>query len=118
VEIYGYTPRQISDMTIQVFKENHFMVAFSGPTRLQFEKKGSTMDNVAYGNWLEAPIWIRVKVSIENIGEAKFRLRSEAFYLRDRGATTEEQINASSGPYDKMLNEVASRLRTTPPSGP
>jgi hypothetical protein len=114
VEINGNTPGQISRMAAEVFRENGYLVAHSGLTETVFEKRGSTMNNLAYGNWMGGePVWVRVKVFIVQTGEMSSRLQCTATLLRDRNGLMEEEIKVSRlrrGPYQKMLEEVRERL--------
>ena len=100
VEIRGNTPGQIVDGALAVFGEKGYTVAQPGLTRLVCEKEGSTMRNLAYGNWIQdTPIWIRVKVSIVAAGEATCRLECHALMVRGKGEPVEEEISISlSGP--------------------
>jgi hypothetical protein len=114
VEINGNTPGQISRVAVEVFRENGYLAAHSGPPEMVFEKRGSTMNNLAYGNWMGGePVWVRVKVSIVRTGEMANRLQCTASLLRDRNGLMEEEIKVSrlrSGPYQKLLEEVRRRL--------
>ena len=114
VEIHGNTPGQIGDMGVVVFEEKGYKLASRDLTRLVFEKQGSHLRNLAYGNWLGGPpIWIRVKASIVPTGQAAFKLECQAFMIRGRGEPLEEEIaisNINAGPYQKLLDEVAGRL--------
>jgi len=112
VEIQGGTPGQIGEMAAEVFQDNGYLVASAKPSELIFEKKASGWNNFAYGNWTE-PVWVRVTADIVPVSETTFRLQCHAVLLRDRGDTTEEQIkisNLRSHPYQKLLNEVGTRL--------
>ena len=113
VEIRGNTPGQISEAAAEVFQAEGYEVAKGGPTHMVFERKASGMNNFAYGNWLDTPVWERVKASVEPVSEATFRLQCQAYLLRDRGGTTEEEIKLSgmrSNTYQKLLDKVAKRL--------
>ncbi len=114
VEIHGNTPGQIRDVAVAVFQEKDYKLAQPGLNSFVFEKEGSQLRNLAYGNWIgDTPIWIRVKASIVPVEEATFRLECHAFMLRGKAETTEEEIpisNFHSGPYQKLLDEVAKRL--------
>jgi len=117
VEIRGNTPGQISEAAAEVFQSEGYEVAQGGPTHMVFEKKASAMDNFAYGNWLDTAVWERVKASIEPVSEATFRLQCQAYLLRDRGGTTEEEIKLTgvhSSTYQKLLDRVAKRLNQGP----
>jgi len=88
-------------------------VATGGPTHMVFEKKASAMNNFAYGNWIDTPVWERVKASVEPVSESTFRLQCQAYLLRDRGGTTEEEIKLTgmrSSTYQKLLDKVAKKL--------
>ena len=114
VEIRGNTPGQIHDMAVEVFREHGYKVTNDKLTRFYCEKEGSQMSNIAYGNWVgDVPVWVRVKVAIEDVVESTYRLQCHAYMVRDRGGSTEEEIeisNMRSGPYRKLLEEVARRL--------
>ena len=118
VVLRGNTPGQIGQVTTEVFRANHYSVAESGLTRLIFEKKGSGMNEFAYGSWLgDERVWVRVRASIIAAGEATFRLECRAWLVRDRGSAAEEEISVGRmhrRPYEKLLNEVADRLAGTP----
>jgi hypothetical protein len=112
VEIKGNTPGQISEIAVEVFQDNGYLVASAKPAELIFEKKASGWNNFAYGNWTE-PVWVRVTAAIVPVSDITFRLQCHAALLRDRGDLTEEEIKVSnlrSHPYQKLLNEVANRL--------
>lgn len=113
VLIQGNTPGQISAVAAGVFREGGYVVKRAGMNSLVCEKKGSTMNDISYGNWTGNPVWVRVRTSISPVSEGVFQLECKAWLLRDRGETTEEEIKISSyrsGPYQKLLEEVARRL--------
>ena len=114
VELRGNTPGQIRDVTVEVFSGHGYKVTSPALTGMVFEKQASRMNNAAYGNWTGSPVWIRVSASIVPVSEAAYRLQCKAVLLRDKGqAAFEEEIKLKgfqSGPYQKLLDEVASRL--------
>lgn len=114
VVISGNTPGQIRDAVVEIFRENGYKAAQTDPAGLIFEKEGSRMNNFAYGSWLGGtPVWFRVKAAIVPVGEMTFRLHCKAYMVQDKGGATEEEVELSryrSGPYQKLLNEVAKHL--------
>jgi hypothetical protein len=114
VEIHGNTPGQISQVALDVFRENGYQVWRVDSSKLVFEKEGSTLNNVAYGSWLGGSgVWIRVKASIVPVSEQTFRLQCQAYLVRDRGGATEDEIKVNrmrGHRYQKLLDEVARRL--------
>ena len=113
VEIHGHPVERVRDVTSQVFLENGYRVTLNGWAKLVFEKEGSNMNNIAYGNWMGSGIWIRVKASIFETSPGNCRLDCDAFLLRNRNEPVEEEIKISklhNRPYQKLLNEVVKRL--------
>jgi len=112
--ISGNTPGQIRDAAIVVFEEDGYRVAQYDPGALIFEKEGSRMNEIAYGNWLgDIPVWVRVKGSVVPLGEMTYRLQCQAYMVRDRGTGAEEEVALShlhKGSYQKLLDKVAQRL--------
>jgi len=116
VEIRGNTPGQIHDAATAVFLENGYKLAKPGLTSFVFEKEASKLSNFTHGSWAgDAPVVVRVKVSIVPVAEADFRLECDAFMVRDAGSgLLEDESHVSrlyAGSYQKLLDKVAGRLR-------
>ena len=112
VVIRGNTPGQIENMAREVFADHGYRNVASRPDVLVFERKGSRLDNVAYGGWMSQSVWVRVKAAVVPIGEAVWRLECTAYRVEDIGTTTEEEIKLGrSRPYQKLLDQVASHLQ-------
>ena len=113
VEIHGQPPERVCDVAAEVFLEHGYKVKRQGWARLFFEKEGSAMNNLAYGNWMGGRVWVRVKVSVVEASANTCRVKGEAFLLRNRGEPLEEEIRIRklhSRPYQELLDEVAKRL--------
>ena len=112
--ISGNTPGQIRDAAVSVFQADGYQAIRIDPAGLIFEKEGSRMNEIAYGNWLgDIPVWVRVKASVVSAGEMVYRLQCQAFMVRDRGTGAEEEVALSSlhrGAYQKLLDKVAQQL--------
>jgi hypothetical protein len=114
VRIDGASAINIRDVAVQVFEENGYQAARTDLGGMVFEKQATALTNLAYGDWMGAPVWIRVKASIEPVDDRTFRLQCDAFRVRDKGASVEDEARikgVQSGPYQKLLNEVARRLK-------
>jgi hypothetical protein len=105
-------------MAIEVFAGDGYKMAKSDLMSPVFEKEGSKMNNFSYGSWLgDTPVYVRVKTRIVPLAEMSYRLGCKAYMVRDIGSTLEEEIALSglrSGPYQKLLDQVASRLNPLP----
>jgi hypothetical protein len=113
VEIHGQPHEKVADMAAQVFHDHGYTVTRNGWAHLVFEKQGSTMNDIAYGDWLDGRLWVRVKVSVVEVSPNTCRLECEAFLLRGRGHALEEEIRINklhSHKYHQLLKEVAKRL--------
>src|SRR5689334_21278153 len=65
VQIRGNTPGQISLVAADVFRENRYDIVQLQPNRVVAEKRGSRMNEFAYGDWMgDAPVWVRIELSI------------------------------------------------------
>ena len=121
VELHGNTPGQISEAACEVFRAHGYTVARANRTQMVFEKKGSALNNLAYGSWLgDNPVFVRVKAAIVPIGEATWRLQCEGFTVQDHGSANEEELrisNLRAHTYQKLLEEVAQRLKPKPDAG-
>ncbi len=117
VVIQGNTPGQIRVAAEEVCREHGFVVARPGSELVVVEKPGSRMNNIAYGNWVDKKgVWLRLKLTVSQVGEARHRLECQAFLVRDRGGSTEEEIRTRNRPYQSLLEEVAARLGQRPGS--
>ena len=115
VEITGNTPGQISAVAVEVFEAHGFKTTRRGIDNLVFERKGTTMDNVAYGGWMGS-VWVRVKVSAAPVAETVCRLKCSAYFVQDKGSALEEEQlmkHAHRSEYQKLLEEVKQRLKAS-----
>ncbi len=113
VEIRGHTMQQIQSVTSDVFHEHNYKATTGSLTSLVFEKEGTTMNNIAYGNWMGTGIASRVKLLFVPVTDDVFRIDCHAFLVRNKGETLEEEIPVTHihhKQYQKMLDEIAKRL--------
>ena len=117
VNIPGNTPGQVRAAAIEVFKQQGYQLAGTTAKQTTFEKPGSRWDNLAYGSWLDDTTWVRVKVEFLQTADPGCRVEARAFWLRDRGGPTEEELpvgNLNRKPYQKLLDEIAARFAHAP----
>ena len=118
VLIRGHTVDQARDVTSQVFHADGFKVIKKGWANLVLEKEGSSMNNIAYGNWMGSGIWVRAKVTIVDIAPSECRIDCEAFLVRNKDEAAEDEIKINKlhrHHYQKLLDEVSKRLSTPLP---
>lgn len=111
VVINGAPAGVVRGATIDVFENEGYKLARRDQETMVFEKAGSAMNNLAYGNWMEKQVVSRVQVYVEPIAETTIRVRCNGYVVRDKGGATEEQIKPlRRAPYQKLLEEVAKRF--------
>jgi hypothetical protein len=113
VELQGHTPREIAAAAIDVFRDQGYRLAHKSTFGLVFEQQGSNLNNLAYGSWIgDQPVWQRVTVDVIALSEGRYRVQCHVVLVRDRSGPTEEELNVRfrSGPFQKMMDEIARRL--------
>jgi hypothetical protein len=110
---------QIRDATVAVFRENGYRAYTSGQ-QLVFEKEGTRANTISrdglVGAQAGAVTIIRVRADLVDLGPGSYRLQCHAFMVSNAGDSFFENearlANFRSGPYQKLLDEVAKRLKT------
>jgi hypothetical protein len=124
VLITNATADAIQKTTIKVFQGDDYLSHYMDPDSgtLVFEKEGSKGQSIAYNGLVgthEGQVTLtRVKVRLIDRGDGSFRLSCQAFIVRDAGTMGGDEIKLGgmrSGPYQKLLDEVADRLKTPKP---
>lgn len=104
-----------SGATIDVFENNGYKLARRDKETLVFEKPASKMNDLAYGNWMEAKLWDRVKVHIKQVSESIVQVHCTGYMVRDKGGATEEEVKPiRRGAYQKLLDQVVARFSAKP----
>jgi len=108
--------REEIDTTVRaVFEEDNYLGIRQAPDAFMFEKKGTSMNKVVYGDWSDKPVWIRVKLGIHDLKKGQTLVDCDVYMVQDRGdAVFEEQHKLSwlkRGPYQKLLDQIKERLK-------
>lgn len=119
VDIGGKTPDEICQTAGAVFREDGYKVALLSPERMVFEKEASRAESIAYSGIVDthygAITLVRVKAELVDVGEGSQRLQCQAYMVRNAGdsffSDESRLVNMRSGPYQKLLDKVAKRLK-------
>jgi len=116
VQIAGHTAEQIRAVSVVVFQRGGYTAVSGQRGEMVFEKEGSRWDQIAYGSWVnEAPVWIRVRVSMVPLSADTFRLQCQAYKVRNKGDPfIEDQVriqNRHRKPYQALLDQVLGQLK-------
>ena len=110
---------QIQQATTTVFRGDGYTAFTESGETLVFEKEGTRGDNLAYNGLVNthygAQTIVRVRTDVVDLGGGTYRLQCQAFMVRNANDSFFEEesrlSNFRSGPYQKLLDEVAKRLQ-------
>ena len=106
---------QIESATQDVFQGHAYQVTRSRPGEFVFEKQGSSMNTLMYGDWSPGKVWVRVKVYLRELGAPnEILLECDAFMVNNYGDVRfEEEYKLSKmrrGAYQDLLEEVKKKV--------
>jgi len=115
VQIQGRTVAEIQQTTTAVFREEGYGLALSSPSEMIFERPGSRRDALKWGGWAGQGVTMRVKVRLSEMLDDNCLLQADAYAVQNSDdpffQTESRNILLNRRPYQKLLNEVAKRLK-------
>jgi hypothetical protein len=119
VQLSGKSAKEIRDTTTAVFREEGFSVFIADSGQLVFDREGSRANTLARNGLVAAQAGavtvVRVRADVVELAPATHRLQCQAYMVTDADDAFFEQedrlANFRSGPYQKLLDEVARRLK-------
>ncbi len=115
VLIAGHSSEEIQQTVTTVFQEAGYGVALSLPTQMVFERPGSRRDAIKWGNIGGGGVNMRVKVQFSTFPDGRRLVQADAYAVQvsdDPFFQTESRnILLNRQPYQKLLDEVAKRLK-------
>ncbi len=118
VTISGKNVEQIRETAAVVFQADGYRASASG-RELLFEKEGTLSNTRAHDGFIAAQggavTVVRVRAEIVDLGGGTRRLQCHAFMVKSAGDSFFEEehriANIRSRPYQKLLDEIARRLK-------
>ena len=115
VQIQGHTLVEIQQTTTAVFREEGYGLAVTTPEEMVFERPGSRRDAAKWGGWSGAGVTMRVKVALSESLNGGHLLQADAYAVQNSDdpffQSESRNILLSRRPYQKLLDEVADRLK-------
>jgi len=117
VIITNATEIEVRRVTKAVFFEAGYSNFGGSRGEMVFEKEGTRANQIVHGGWLQDnPVKWRVRAQIVPVSvDGSLRLQCKAYRVTDAGSSLFEEeyklTNFRSGSYQKLLDEVAQRLR-------
>jgi hypothetical protein len=110
------SPRtEVERITQAVFEDHGYQRVRLKSGEWVFDKEGTGMNTLVYGDWSTKKIWVRVKVFVEELKPARqMRLACDAFMVGEHGDPRfEEEHKLTSmhrGRYQDLLEQINQRL--------
>jgi hypothetical protein len=119
VVIQHHSAAEIAATAEQVFRENGYAGGASGPGQMVFNKEGSRANTISRDGLIAAQAGattiVRVRAELVDLDGGSHRLQCHAFMVSGAGDSFFEDehrlANFRSRPYQKLLDEVAKRLK-------
>lgn len=113
--IQGHSLAEIRQTTTGVFREAGYALAQSLPVEMVFERPGSRGDAAKWGGWYGEGVTMRVRVQLIEMNDGSHLLRADAYAVQNSEdpffRTQSRNILLNRHPYQKLLDEVANRLK-------
>ncbi|GEM_PF-2237782 len=118
VLIHNQEPETIIETTTQVFIGNGFTKVGSTDTEGVYERRGTTMQNMAYGSWMEGAIWEKATVTVEPYGKGASLLEAKVDRISNKNdeffAEKKAMPKRARKPFQEMLDQIATQLNGIP----
>jgi hypothetical protein len=116
VLITNHPVMQVETATEEVFTQHGYQTGRSKTSRLVFEKEGTGMNTLVYGDWSTKKVWVRVKVYVHDLTSVQqVLLECDAFMVAEHGDPHFEEehklTGVHRGRFQDLLDEVSQRLK-------
>jgi hypothetical protein len=118
VVIYNQKPEAIIGATTETFVNQGFTRTYDSDDEAVFERKGTTMQNLAYGSWMEGSIWERATLTVEPYRTGASLLEAKVERISNKNDdffTDKKQLSKRARkPFQEMLDQIAFKLNGFP----
>ena len=115
VQVQGHPLEDIRQTTTLVFREAGYSLAAASPEEMVFDRPGSRRDATKWGGWSAEGVTMRVKVGLSRMTDGSDLLEADAYAVQNSDdeffRTERRNIVLNRRPYQKLLDEVASRMK-------
>jgi len=115
VQIQDRSLAEIQQAATAVFREEGYTRAWATSEEMVFERPGSRRDALKWGGWAGQGVTMRVNVQLHVPVEGRYLLQADAYAVQNSNdpffQTESRNILLNRRPYQKLLNEVARRLK-------
>jgi hypothetical protein len=116
VQIQGRSLAEIQQTATSVFRDAGYALTLATPGEMVFDRPGSRRDAVKWGGWATGQgVTMRVKVRLTEMLDGGRLLQADAYAVQNSDdpffQTESRNVLLNRSPYQKLLNQVASRLK-------
>jgi hypothetical protein len=115
VQIQGRSVAEIQSTATIVFSEEGYALTLATPHEMVFERPGTRRDAAKWGGWSGQGVTMRVKVQLSEQVNGGQLLQADAYAVQNSDdpffQTESRNILLNRRPYQKLLDQVAKRLK-------
>ena len=115
VQVQGHSVAEIQQTATEVFRAEGYALTLATPGEMVFERPGSRRDAAKWGGWSGQGVTMRVKVGLSKMTDGGYLLEADAYAVQNSDdpsfRTESRNILLNRRPYQKLLDEVARRLK-------
>jgi hypothetical protein len=115
VRVKGHSLEDIRQTTTAVFRDAGYSLVATSPVEMVFDRPGSRRDATKWGGWSAAGVTMRVKVGLSKMTDGSELLEAEVYAVQNSDdeffRTENRNILLNRRPYQKLLDEVARRMK-------
>lgn len=111
---------QIDAALRTVFKKHAYEESKGAEEELVFQKPGSFMNGVVYGDWYSGGVWERIKVYQRELKSERTVVECDGYMVQEHEdplfQKEKREYNSRKGHLQELLDEVAIELKAPSPS--
>ena len=116
VQIQGRSLTAIQQTMTAVFREEGYALTLATSEEMVFDRPGSRRDALKWGGWATGQgVTMRVKARLSELPDSSHLVQADAYAVQNSDdpffRTESRNILLNRRPYQKLLNEVARRLK-------
>jgi hypothetical protein len=117
VIVTNRSPEQITAAIKEVFEKHDYEAGRSYEDELVFERKGTLMNSLVYGDWYSGGVWERIKVYQREVSPAETAVECDAYMVSEHEDPLFEKqrkrYHKHQGYCQRLLEEVARTAMST-----
>jgi hypothetical protein len=115
IQVKGRSLEDIRQTTTAVFREAGYSLVATSQEEMVFDRPGSRRDAAKWGGWSAEGVTMRVKAGVSKMTDGSYLLEAEAYAVQNSDdeffRTERRNILLNRRPYQKLLDEVARRMK-------